>query len=256
MNGIFIADLIVYLILLPLAIYNFITHRWTGFLPWYFTIVFCGARIAGGALGIHDNSSLAPNIIQSVAITPLILGVDGLTHEARVHRYPSQHSFLNWTVVTVTSVAMIAAIGLSIEGAINIFQHDGNGSSRDFAFWKAGSALMMAVWGFELFWAVYSIAPSRRAKMGSGGAGYQGSTVLLRGSLVALIFIGIRVIYALVAVATGREDLNPVYGKTVVRVVLMFLPEALATIVMLLVGFKTRHLRALKRSNRLSLGEN
>ncbi|KAL2830984.1 hypothetical protein BJY01DRAFT_260682 [Aspergillus pseudoustus] len=249
MNGIFIADLIVYLLFLPLANYIFITHRWTGFLPWYFMIIFCTARIIGGALGAHDSSGLAANIIQSVAITPLILGVDGLTHEARVYRYPGQHLVLNWTVVTITSTTMIVAIALSIDGSIDIFQHEGLGTSQDHAFWKAGTALTVVVWAFQVLWAVYSIIPSRSEKQGvdTGGAGYQGSTAMLQGSLVALIFIGIRVIYGLVAVATGRRDLSPVYGKTVVRVVLMFLPEALATAVMLIVGFKTRHLRALKR---------
>ncbi|KAL3465880.1 hypothetical protein BJX64DRAFT_296758 [Aspergillus heterothallicus] len=251
MNGIFIADLIVYLLLLPLAIYNFITHRWTGFLPWYFMIIFCAARIAGGALGLHDSESLAPNIIQSVAITPLILGVDGLTHEARAYRYPSQHKLLNWTVVCITSTAMLAAIALSIDGAINIFNHDGAGSSKDFAFWKAGTAITVVVWGFQVFWAVFSILPSRREKeYVASSAGYQGSTALLQGSLLALVFIGIRVVYGLVAVVTKRRDLSPVYGKTVIRVVLMFLPEVLAAAVMLVVGFKTRHLRALKRSGR------
>lgn len=57
-------------------------HRWTGFLPWYYLSIFCLARIVGGALGSHDDSSLPANIIQSVGIAPLVLAVDGLVHEA------------------------------------------------------------------------------------------------------------------------------------------------------------------------------
>jgi len=82
MNGIFPADLAVYLILFPITVYIFIAHRWSGFLPWYYLNVFCVARILGGALGAHDDSNLAANIIQSVGIAPLILAVDGLVHEA------------------------------------------------------------------------------------------------------------------------------------------------------------------------------
>ena len=85
MNGIFAADLAAYLILSPIVVYIFITHRWTGFLAWYSLIMFCSARVIGGALGVRDSSSMAANIIQSVGITPLILCVDGLVHEAYVH---------------------------------------------------------------------------------------------------------------------------------------------------------------------------
>lgn len=88
MNGIFPADLAVYLLLAPVVAYIFVTHRWSGFLPWYYLSVFCLARIIGGILGIHDSENLAANIIQSVGITPLILGVDGLVHEAYV---PTEH---------------------------------------------------------------------------------------------------------------------------------------------------------------------
>jgi hypothetical protein len=85
MNGIFPADLAVYMLLAPVVAYIFVTHRWAGFLPWYYISVFCLARIVGGILGIHDSKSLAANIIQSVGILQLILGVDGLVHEAYVH---------------------------------------------------------------------------------------------------------------------------------------------------------------------------
>jgi len=85
MNGIFPADLAVYLLLLPIVIYIFLKHKWTGFLPWYYLNIFCVARIVGGALGVQGSNSLAANIIQSVGISPLLLAVDGLVHEACVY---------------------------------------------------------------------------------------------------------------------------------------------------------------------------
>lgn len=84
MNGIFPADLAVYLLLLPIVVYIFLKHKWTGFLPWYYLNIFCVARIVGGALGVQGSNSLAANIIQSVGISPLLLAVDGLVHEACV----------------------------------------------------------------------------------------------------------------------------------------------------------------------------
>jgi hypothetical protein len=88
MNGIFPTDLAVYLLLTPIVIYIFLCHRWTGFLPWYYLTVFCFARIIGGGLGIHDSNGLPANIIQSVGLTPLILAIDGLIHEAYVLHFP------------------------------------------------------------------------------------------------------------------------------------------------------------------------
>ncbi|GLA40915.1 hypothetical protein AnigIFM63309_008754 [Aspergillus niger] len=241
MNGIFAADLAAYLILSPIVVYIFIAHRWTGFLAWYSLIMFCSARVIGGALGVRDSSSMAANIIQSVGITPLILCVDGLVHEARTYRFPHASRRLNWSVVIGTSVTMVVAISLSIKACLDIFEN--KAQSDDYSLWKAGSSLIVVVWLFQIGWSVYSLQFHDK---GIQGPGYQGGTVLLQGALVALAFIGVRVIYALVAVCTERKDLSPVYGLMSVRVILMFLPELFATVTMIVVGVRTRHLRELK----------
>lgn len=82
MNGIFPADVALYLLFLPIISYMFISHSNSGTLAWYYLGVFSIARIVGGGLGIHDSSSFAADIIQAVALSPLMLAVDGLTHEA------------------------------------------------------------------------------------------------------------------------------------------------------------------------------
>ncbi|KAJ5116566.1 hypothetical protein N7456_000914 [Penicillium angulare] len=241
MNGIFIADVIVYLILLPVANYLFIKHRWTGFLAWYFVNLFCLARIAGGALGVHDSSSMTANIIQSVGITPLILAADGLTHEARAFRFKNRSSLLSWSVVSTTTIALAAAMILSVTGSLNIFE--GHGSSLDLIKWKVGSGVTVLVWASQVLWAVINLV-----RKGKGyGAGHPESTLLLQGTLGALVFIGIRVIYTLVAVLTQNKDLSPITGTMAVRVVLMFLPECAATLIFVFVGLKTRHIRDIKK---------
>ncbi|KAJ5134212.1 integral membrane protein [Penicillium atrosanguineum] len=223
MNGIFPADLAVYLLFTPIVNYLFFAHRWTGFLPWYYLSVFCLARIVGGGLGVHDSNGLPANIIQSVGITPLILAIDGLAHEARCYRHPSHNRTLGWSVVIGTSGLMIAALALSISGSLNIFE--GTPKSDSLTEWKAGTVLILVTWD----------AP-----------GYHGGTALLQGALVALAFVGIRVIYGVIAVFTQKRDLSPVYGTTAVRVVLMFLPEVLATMTIIAVGLRTRHIRHVK----------
>ncbi|KAJ5988363.1 integral membrane protein [Penicillium waksmanii] len=241
MNGIFPADLAVYLLLAPVVAYIFVTHRWAGFLPWYYLSAFCLARIIGGILGIHDSENLAANIIQSVGITPLILGVDGLVHEARTYRNPSGSRFLGISVILGTPALMAVAMALSVIGSLDIFE--GHPKPHSLQHWKTGTALVVLAWVFQVFWSLFSLLSNSGGK---GLPGYQGGTALLQGAVVALLFIGIRVIYSLVAVCTQRRDLSPVYGKTDIRVILMFLPEVLATIAMITVGLRTRKLREAK----------
>jgi hypothetical protein len=55
-----------------------------------------------------------------------------------------------------------------------------------------------------------------------------------------LLYLLIRVIYALVAVCTQRRELGLVYGTVAVRVLLIFLHEALLAWVIIAVGLLTR----------------
>ncbi|KAL3474921.1 hypothetical protein BJX99DRAFT_230539 [Aspergillus californicus] len=234
-NGIFAADLALYAILFPLTIYNFWTHRWTGFLTWWYLSIFCGIRIAAGALGISQSDSLVANILIGIGTSPLILTVDGLIHEARTYRNPHNNKWISWGVIYIVTGLSAAGVGLTVSGAMQIYR--GHPKSNSVAHWEAGTALMVVLWVFEVFWALYSVLPSQGLKKAPR---YRDETILLYASMIALIFVGIRVIYALVAVASQRRDLSPVYGTTAVRVVLVFLPEAFSTLVIISAGLMTR----------------
>ncbi|OJK02702.1 hypothetical protein ASPACDRAFT_40015 [Aspergillus aculeatus ATCC 16872] len=60
-----------------------------------------------------------------------------------------------------------------------------------------------------------------------------------RHGLLALPLVEISVVYMLVAQFTQRADLNPTTGSLAVRVVLGFLPELLAALVLVFVGIVT-----------------
>jgi hypothetical protein len=57
-----------------------------------------------------------------------------------------------------------------------------------------------------------------------------------------MVLIGIRVLYALIALTTRRPSLNPVTGSIAVRVVLSFLPELITTLLFIVAGWRTRNL--------------
>lgn len=55
----------------------------------------------------------------------------------------------------------------------------------------------------------------------------------------SMVFIGVRVLYSLVAMCTQQASLNPITGSLAVRVVLSFLPELIAAIAYVAAGVKT-----------------
>ncbi|KAL2825193.1 hypothetical protein BDW59DRAFT_161908 [Aspergillus cavernicola] len=233
-NGVLAADLVLYAVLFPLSVYNFITHRWTGVLAWYYLSFFCGLRVVSGALGVSSDDSLVANILIGVGTSPLILAVDGLIHEARAYRNPNQKKWLGWGVIYIVTGVVAVGVALSVTGALQIYR--GHPKSNSYTHWEAGTALMVVVWVLEVLWASFSLLSSQALREAPR---YRDGTILLYSSMIALIFLGIRVIYALIAVCTQRRDLSPVYGTTAVRVVLMFLPEAFSVLVIIFAGFMT-----------------
>ena len=81
MRALFTAQLVIYAIL-SLPIFGLILrHGRLGRLGWGFLLAFCTLRIIGGAMAVSGNSTSA-YIISSIGISPLLLAVDGILHEA------------------------------------------------------------------------------------------------------------------------------------------------------------------------------
>ncbi|KAE8422692.1 hypothetical protein BDV36DRAFT_310401 [Aspergillus pseudocaelatus] len=238
MNEIFPADLAVYLFLTPFVLYVYWSHRWIGWLAWTNLVVFCIVRIVGGAMGVHDSSSIAANVISGIGMSPLLLAIDGLLHEARYYRHPEHNVLLGRIVIIAITGLMGAGLGLSIGGSLQVYQ--GKGTATDLSHWKVGTGLVVAVWAMEVVWALFSLLPSQCKK---DAPGYKDGTKLMYGALVAIVFAGVRIIYNLVAVCTQRQDLSPVFGSVAVRVILVFLPEVLAALSMMFAGLLTRNIR-------------
>ncbi|BAE64627.1 unnamed protein product [Aspergillus oryzae RIB40] len=238
MNGLFPADLAVYLFLTPFVLYVYWSHRWVGWMPWTNLLVFCIVRIVGGATGVKDSTSIAANVISGIGMSPLLLAIDGLLHEARYYRHPEHSVLLSRIVIVAITGLMGAGLGLSIGGSLQVYQ--GKGTSSDLLHWKVGSGLVVAVWETEVVWAIFSLLPSQCKK---DAPGFKDGTKLIYGALGAIVFAGVRVIDNLVGVCTQRKDLSTVFGSTAVRVVLVFLPELLAALSMIVAGLSSRNIR-------------
>ena len=82
-DSVSIARLVVYLIFALPALYCLWKHGRTGFLGWWYVGVFCGLRIVTGAIGVSGTiDGVGPVILNSIGLSPLLLAVSGVLHEA------------------------------------------------------------------------------------------------------------------------------------------------------------------------------
>lgn len=83
-DDLYIAQLIIFVILLQPAIYCLFKHGRHGLLGWLYLQLFCLVRVVGAAMIIHEKSStgLAATIVGSFGLSPLLLSAAGILHES------------------------------------------------------------------------------------------------------------------------------------------------------------------------------
>ncbi|KAL7954560.1 hypothetical protein V8C34DRAFT_319769 [Trichoderma compactum] len=83
-DGLSAAKLAIYLVLFQPALFCLWKHGKTGFLGWLFVQLFCVLRIATSGIGLHGNQKgEAAVILNSIGLSPLLLAISGILHEAR-----------------------------------------------------------------------------------------------------------------------------------------------------------------------------
>ncbi|KAK3332670.1 hypothetical protein B0T19DRAFT_439483 [Cercophora scortea] len=243
------AELAIYATLSLAVIYVFVRHWPTDPLGWAYLFAFCTLRIVGGAMANGGSGSSSASIISSIGLSPLLLATSGILHESRVYRNPNLNTAFEWTLVGVfhvlvaTGVALIGAGASSLQGS--------QPKASDLNLVDVGIALLTTSWALLVIWGSVSLLPSQHSNLAHR---HWAGTTLLYSVLVSLVFIGIRVIYALVALSTRQANLNPVTGSIVIRVLLSFLPELIATLVFLAAGIRTqavgrKHSRQVKETS-------
>ena len=85
-----IAELVIYIVLLPTVFFILIKHGKHGLFGWLFLIAFCILRIVADGLQINNHvqeshgkaPSVTAAIVNSVGVFPLLLAISGIIHEA------------------------------------------------------------------------------------------------------------------------------------------------------------------------------
>ena len=81
-----IAELVIYLLLIPDIGYILYRHGRRGFLGWGFLVVYCVLRITSSGVQISDRNSTSNSgaILNSIGISALLMALSGIIHEAFV----------------------------------------------------------------------------------------------------------------------------------------------------------------------------
>ena len=97
-----IAELVIYLIIVPIILYILLRHGQPGYPGWGFLIVFCGLRLASDGFQISDHNKAAKGepvsntgaIINSIGISGLVYSLAGVIHEWSEFPFRVAHAYL------------------------------------------------------------------------------------------------------------------------------------------------------------------
>ncbi|KNG85062.1 integral membrane protein [Aspergillus nomiae NRRL 13137] len=257
-SSILVAQLALYAPLTLPTIYLLCSHGRHGLLAWLYLLAFCVLRVTGAAMGLNDPRNAGTQIISSIGLSPLLLSIDGILHEAYVLPKLTQDRTLfpeNLLFSPQQTNRMgiygahpcplatgVAMVGVGAGGLLSDMAKD-----SDLSNLKVGMVLMEVAWAVLVSWGLWTLWNGRgwgwksgRNRGAPAGLARREGILLLTGALIALPLLEISVIYMLVAEFTQRADLNPTTGSLAVRVVLGFFPELLAAIVLVFVGIMTR----------------
>jgi hypothetical protein len=158
-TGLYVVTIIAYVTLIIPTVYIWRKHGRQGFLGWNFVYGFCAIRIAGGALSIaaYNNPDLqvAGSIVNSMAISPLILAALGVLNEARKARYLLLNRRIETIAVVAYHIVVTTAMVLMILAIINITK--GQGTSVSAMHIRLGFGLLIASWVVVCFWTILSL---------------------------------------------------------------------------------------------------
>ncbi|KAF5007364.1 hypothetical protein FDECE_6295 [Fusarium decemcellulare] len=240
MSSLSTAELAIYAAFSLPVLYLLFKHGIPGSLGWGYLFLFCSLRVIGGALFLADSSAAV--IVSNIGLSPLLLSAAGIHHEAVTYRQRNLNAKLEWVKVLQYHFLVTAGLALLAVGLSGLQSADP--TANDAKMVKIGAGILTASWAILMIWSLYSLCWAAASK---DSPVYRLATRLLIAVIVALVFIGIRVIYTLVALTSNDAKLNPATGSLAIRVVLSFLPELIAVIIFLIAGLYSRSIRDLAK---------
>ncbi|KAL3298819.1 integral membrane protein [Colletotrichum asianum] len=218
-------------------------------LGWGYLFIFCSLKIIGSGMALGDPESSGATIVSSVGLSPLLLALSGVLHEARFYytTSPSKRSanhkrdlifVLMFHMFTMLGVVLIA-IGMS-----RLMNHASpDDVSKGWTLAKVGAVVLFLSWVALAAGAAFTVF---QGYMRSDGRPQKKAAVmLLTAVLFALPFVGVRVIATLAYVASENSSLSAATGSVMVKVWLYLFEELAATLILVINGVLARNVKKL-----------
>ncbi|KAK4934829.1 hypothetical protein LTR10_023997 [Elasticomyces elasticus] len=232
-----IAELAIYVTLIPPTIWLFFKHGRRASLAYIYLLIFQTLRIVAAGLQINAHrqhkTSTTGSILDAVGLSPLLLAFSGFLYEVG-HYYspPAQKPRRMLLEEILVHFGAYTGIALAAVGGSKLTESTASPSSINSAhhLQEGGSVLLLLTWVGIAYLCV-------RLCRNMGGFGFL--TVLL---LLARLFIGIRAVYSVVYAFDHSASVNPITGKFAIKLILVFLVQLLAVMALLAAGFLTRNI--------------
>jgi hypothetical protein len=260
-SNLYIAELALYLVILPLTVYLGYRHGRHGLLGYLYLNVFCVVRIVADIVSLlpanqdATRPQLSTAVLSSVGLSPIMLALIGFIHEAHVYLVTANHSVpqarktKRWLWFAQLQFHAIAILGmvLVIIGSINLVSSTtpltAAQTNRNDKLRSAGALILLLFWAVLGQYSLYVMHLARRIRPTSIGSVAVGQ--LTRCIILAVPFVGLRCIYSVLYTFKHTEStLNPFTGALWVKVVFVVLAPLGAVLGMSVGGWLSRELDA------------
>jgi hypothetical protein len=230
-NGVSIAEVIVYVPALAIAVFLSFRHGFGRSAGWFFLIIFTLARIIGSCMQLATISNPTSaslytgySILQNVGLSPLMLATLGLLSRLLESINKAHRTFINTNMLKVVELVIIVALILGIVGGVN--------ASDDFVktgvyhpgtLSKAGTALFIVCYVAVVIVAIATSFSISHAE--------EGEKRLLLAIAISLPFLLVRLIYSIMSTFTHNKSFNLLSGNVTVILCVALIEEFIIVVV-------------------------
>jgi len=235
-NGISIAEIIVYVPCLAIAMFLAINHGFGRNSGWLFLITFALARIIGPCLQLATISSprnvslyIGSAILNNIGFAPLILVAIGLLSRLLDSIHKTHNTLINTKVLKFVETIITVALILGIVGGINAGNaYQTTGKFQPGTLNKAGTALLIVSWVLVVIATAVTLIHTTHAE--------KGEKRLLVAIALSLPFLLIRLIYSSFSTFSTNKQFNLIVGSPTVLLCVALIEELVVVLIFESVG--------------------
>jgi hypothetical protein len=230
-NGVSIAEIIVYVPSLAVAIFLSVRHGFARSSGWMFIIVFCIARLIGPAMQLAEISNPREQalyegsaILNNVGFSPLTLAALGLLSRLLDSINKTHHTFVQPRMLRIIELLVLVGLILGIVGGVDAADdYVKSGRYQPGSLNKAGTALMIIAWVLLVIATALTSSSISHAE--------HGERRLLMAIVLALPFLLVRLIYSIFSTFTHEQSFNLLDGSVTVLLCVALIEEFIVVLI-------------------------